>query len=92
MKYSAGKPSEGYGSFWQAEMTFQKAFEYTHKAQQAVWAVLDTAAGKANNNLQPTPSSSFTAAHKAWYADFFLAMEDTLAAFLHSKIVQEVSY
>ena len=70
----------------------QKAFEYTYKAQQAVWAVLDTAAGKANNNLQPIPSSSFAAAHKAWYADFFLAMEENLAAFLHDKITQEVSY
>ena len=70
----------------------QKAFQYTYKAQQAVWAILDTAAGKANNNLQPLPSTSFALQHKAWYEDFFLAMEENVSNFLHNKLVQEISY
>lgn len=70
----------------------QKAFQYTYKAQQLVWGAFDTAAGKASNSLNPLPSTSFVAQHKAWYQDFFLAMEENLSSFLHDKLVQEITY
>lgn len=70
----------------------QAAFKYTYKAQQLVWSAFDSAAGKASNSLNPIPNTSFAAAHKAWYLDFFLAMEENVIAFLHDKIVAEKSY